>query len=119
MILSRLVIISLLIVIILDTNQIVLMQESMIHGFQRVSVKLDSMKQVLRVQENSLLEEYSLITSVEQNKKESINGNFELYQNYPNPSNSSTKIKFSLYTSGYVKLFVVDALGKIKEYSGG
>ncbi len=61
-----------------------------------------------------LLEEYSLITSAEQNRIRNSSTAIELFQNYPNPANSSTKIKFILYTSGYVKLSVVDVLGKIK-----
>ncbi|GAB4377582.1 MAG: M1 family aminopeptidase [Calditrichia bacterium] len=39
-------------------------------------------------------------------------GQFELYQNFPNPFNSFTRIPFSLDTSGYVDLTIYDVRGK-------
>ncbi len=36
---------------------------------------------------------------------------FKIYQNYPNPFNSSTKIKYEIFTSGYVKLVIIDSKG--------
>jgi hypothetical protein len=37
---------------------------------------------------------------------------FALYQNYPNPSNPTTKIRFQITDYGPVTLKVVDVLGK-------
>ena len=37
---------------------------------------------------------------------------FKLYENYPNPFNPSTKIKFDIPKSSYVKLIVYDVLGR-------
>ncbi len=41
-----------------------------------------------------------------------IPGQFILYQNFPNPFNPSTKIRFDLPESGIVKLKIFDILGK-------
>jgi subtilisin-like proprotein convertase family protein len=41
-----------------------------------------------------------------------IPSGFALYNNYPNPFNPATKIKFDLPQSSYVKLVVYDALGR-------
>ncbi len=38
--------------------------------------------------------------------------NYKLYENYPNPFNPSTKIKYSIPLSGNVKITVYDVLGK-------
>lgn len=40
---------------------------------------------------------------------------FSLGQNYPNPFNPTTNINFSIVKSGFVKLVVYDALGKVVE----
>jgi Secretion system C-terminal sorting domain len=37
---------------------------------------------------------------------------FKLYNNYPNPFNPSTKIKFALPKNSYTKLIVYDILGR-------
>lgn len=41
-----------------------------------------------------------------------IPGEFKLFNNYPNPFNPKTKIKFSLPHAGNIRLTVYDALGK-------
>lgn len=41
-----------------------------------------------------------------------IPDNFKLYENYPNPFNPETKIKFDLPIDNYVKIKVYDILGK-------
>jgi len=52
----------------------------------------------------------SLLTNVDDNSL--LLNNFNLYQNFPNPFNPSTTIKFSLLTSDFVTLKVYDTLGK-------
>jgi len=51
---------------------------------------------------------YELVTSVE---NEQIVNSFQLYNNYPNPFNPSTKIDFNLPQKSYVILKVYDILG--------
>jgi len=41
-----------------------------------------------------------------------VPGSYQLYQNFPNPFNPSTKIKFALPKSGFVTLKLYDVLGK-------
>jgi len=41
-----------------------------------------------------------------------IPNEYKLYQNYPNPFNSMTKIQWSMYNSGNVKLIIYDLQGK-------
>ncbi len=38
---------------------------------------------------------------------------YHLYQNFPNPFNFSTRIKFDCYISGFVRLNVIDLQGKV------
>jgi aminopeptidase N len=41
-----------------------------------------------------------------------LNASFHLYQNFPNPFNTITKIPFAIYSDGYVKLEIFDVNGK-------
>jgi photosystem II stability/assembly factor-like uncharacterized protein len=50
-----------------------------------------------------------------ENNTAKIADNFILHQNFPNPFNPSTNIKFSLNKSSDVKLSVFDASGKLKQ----
>ena len=43
---------------------------------------------------------------------ETIPEKFELYQNFPNPFNNTTKIKFSILKPSHVSLKIYDYLGK-------
>jgi hypothetical protein len=54
---------------------------------------------------------FSLVTNVNTNSNE-VPSEYKLYQNFPNPFNPSTNIKFALTKSGLVKLEIFDALGK-------
>lgn len=56
---------------------------------------------------------YSQIPTELQNISTSIPSGFKLYQNYPNPYNPSTLIKFDISKSGKVKLTVRDISGKV------
>ena len=49
-------------------------------------------------------------TAVE--NEEAVPTTYTLYQNYPNPFNPTTNIKFSLPTSGQVRLTIYDAVGR-------
>ncbi|MBS1518968.1 MAG: T9SS type A sorting domain-containing protein [Bacteroidetes bacterium] len=51
------------------------------------------------------------LTNTEQ-LSSSVPDEFKLYQNFPNPFNSKTKIRFDLLKSGEVKLEIFDALGR-------
>jgi len=53
-----------------------------------------------------------LITSVEENLLNSLQGGYRLLQNYPNPFNVSTTISFCIGNRACVKLEVFDVLGK-------
>jgi hypothetical protein len=53
----------------------------------------------------------TLATNINQTSSE-IPAKFKLYNNYPNPFNPATKIKFDIPEKSYVKLVVFDALGR-------
>lgn len=55
--------------------------------------------------------DYQLVTSVEDNQVIDENSNFILYQNFPNPFNPVTKIKYSLKKSNHVSIKLFDILG--------
>ena len=59
-----------------------------------------------------LLNDYSIITSIDVNSNVKMLNSFQLYQNYPNPFNPDTKISYSIPTNGFVKLRIYDYLGK-------
>ncbi|MCB0720932.1 MAG: T9SS type A sorting domain-containing protein [Ignavibacteriae bacterium] len=52
----------------------------------------------------------SMITGIENNS--SIPDKYALYNNYPNPFNPTTKIKFDIPKSGVVRLAIYDILGR-------
>ncbi|RKY99641.1 MAG: hypothetical protein DRQ13_01930 [Ignavibacteriae bacterium] len=52
-----------------------------------------------------------IITSV--NEYPQIVSSYQLYQNFPNPFNPSTKISYKLKERGYVKLYVYDVKGEL------
>jgi hypothetical protein len=53
----------------------------------------------------------NLVTGINEIKGE-IPGEFRIYNNYPNPFNPSTKIKFELPLNSFVELSVYDAAGR-------
>jgi hypothetical protein len=55
--------------------------------------------------------ENSLITSVEGNSKNPVPGQFELFNNFPNPFYPKTTIRYSLPVSNVVSIKVFNALG--------
>ena len=59
---------------------------------------------------NGVLKAWNYITEVEppEGKPET----FQLYQNFPNPFNPSTKIRFRIADYGWVTLKVFDVLGR-------
>jgi len=59
----------------------------------------------------SYLLKYNDVTNIE-NINYRVSNNFVLYGNFPNPFNSSTKIKYSLTRPANIKLKVYDVLGK-------
>jgi len=56
--------------------------------------------------------ENSLITSVEGNSKNTLPGQFELFNNFPNPFNPKTTIRYTLPASDVVLIKVFNVLGK-------
>lgn len=55
---------------------------------------------------------FNVTTSVSVISNE-VPGEYKLFNNYPNPFNPSTKIKFNIVKSGYVTLKVYDITGKL------
>jgi hypothetical protein len=53
----------------------------------------------------------TMVTNIQQTSSETPE-EFKLYNNYPNPFNPATKIKFDLPEKSFVKLVVYDALGR-------
>jgi hypothetical protein len=54
---------------------------------------------------------FSLVTNINTNSNE-IPSEYKLNQNFPNPFNPSTNIRFALPKSGFVRLSVFDVAGK-------
>lgn len=54
----------------------------------------------------------SSVTSIESNTSEVVSG-FELSQNFPNPFNPTTSIKFTIADAGFTTLRVYDTLGRV------
>lgn len=61
---------------------------------------------------NGLILKYTIPVFVEENELVSAPNKFILYNNYPNPFNPATLIKYSIPESGTVKLTVYNALGE-------
>lgn len=57
-----------------------------------------------------LIIEYQLINGIE--TQDNVTSNFILHQNFPNPFNSHTNIKYSLEKSGEVVLEIIDSSGR-------
>jgi len=68
-------------------------------------------KAIIQVEKNPLIIEEASIVTVSETLPH-IPSNFSLLQNYPNPSNSSTTICFSLPRREHVTLKVFDVLGR-------
>ena len=52
------------------------------------------------------------ITSLSVNEKMSGTVFFNLYQNFPNPFNSSTRLKYEIFKSGLVKIVIINSKGE-------
>ena len=61
--------------------------------------------------ENYLSEKYNIVTRITDFREEIINERFTLSQNFPNPFNSSTSIRYQVSGSENVSLKVYDILG--------
>jgi len=61
----------------------------------------------------AILKYFGLITSVEEAKTSP--NEFQLFQNFPNPFNSKTKIRFNLNESSPVTIQVYDLIGRLIE----
>ena len=53
-----------------------------------------------------------LLTDINENEQQSLINSYELYNNYPNPFNPSTSIKFALNKTGNVRLKIYNSLGE-------
>lgn len=62
--------------------------------------------------ENWILKKASLIPVTKLDQPLDLTSSFNLYQNFPNPFNGTTRIPFSLDTSGYIKLEIYDITGQ-------
>ncbi|MFC2084156.1 T9SS type A sorting domain-containing protein [Bacteroidota bacterium] len=54
----------------------------------------------------------SVFVSIEDDKKQSISNKYELYTNFPNPFNPSTKISYSIQSSSLVTLIIYNMQGR-------
>lgn len=55
----------------------------------------------------------NVFTGITFHRRDNLPDNFILYQNFPNPFNSSTTIAFELRQSGYTEILVYDVSGKL------
>ncbi|MGB9664958.1 MAG: T9SS type A sorting domain-containing protein [Ignavibacteria bacterium] len=62
---------------------------------------------------SAILNYFGLQTSIQE--AEFKPEDFELYQNFPNPFNSKTKIKFTLKENSFVSIKIYDMLGRVTE----
>jgi aminopeptidase N len=62
--------------------------------------------------ENWILKKASLFPVTRLDQPLDLTSSFNLYQNFPNPFNGTTRIPFSLDTSGYIKLEIYDITGR-------
>ena len=53
-----------------------------------------------------------IISSIEESSNDLIPTEFKIFQNFPNPFNPSTKIKYAIPTNAFVNLTVYNVLGK-------
>lgn len=74
----------------------------------------ETINQEIVLDQNSLSVTFMLNGTSVQSKTEQIHPHeFNLYQNYPNPFNIKTKIQYSIYHPGKVKLKIYDIKGKL------